>query len=252
MKLFCQVLKLIHFIVTALIIVYDYLITIKEDLINYLRPKTLKCIDTIVDVCDVSKLEKLPNHLVIVVASKDKVSFSDLAKIVGWCCTLGIPNITFYDREGIIYEKSELLINEFNKLTPSFVSRVIWSNKITRKFNTKANGEFKQYTRVNFSVYNDGKPEIIKLTRELSQAVKLKLLKTDDINYDLINEKLSLPVPDPDLAIITGRTFSTFGLLPWHIRLTEFYNVPTHHNISPHKFIQILEEFAKCHQRFGT
>ncbi|CAG5074829.1 Similar to NUS1: Dehydrodolichyl diphosphate synthase complex subunit NUS1 (Homo sapiens) [Cotesia congregata] len=158
MKLFCRVLKLIHFIVTVLMTVYDYLITIKDNLINYLRPKTLKCIDTIVDVCDVSKLEKLPSHLVIVVASKDKVSFSDLAKIVGWCCTLGIPNITFYDRE----------------------------------------------------------------------------------------------VPDPDLAIITGRTFSTFGLLPWHIRLTEFYNVPTHHNISPHKFINILEAFAKCHQRFGT
>lgn len=100
MKLFCRVLKLIHFIVTVFMTVYDYLIIIKEDLINYLRPKTLKCIDTIVDVCDVSKLEKLPNHLVIVVASKDKVSFCDLAKIVGWCCTLGIPNITFYDRKG--------------------------------------------------------------------------------------------------------------------------------------------------------
>lgn len=83
-------------------------------------------------------------------------------------------------------------------------------------------GDLKQLTRVNLVTYEDGKPEIIKLTQELSKAVKQKLLKTEDINYDLIEEKLSLPSPDPDLAIVTGRTFSTFGLLPWHIRLTEF------------------------------
>ncbi|XP_014295037.1 dehydrodolichyl diphosphate synthase complex subunit Nus1 isoform X1 [Microplitis demolitor] len=249
---FSWALKLIHLIVTLYVYLSDFMIILKRELINYIRPKTLKCIDTIVDICDVSKLIKLPKHLVIVVACED-ISFGDLARIIGWCCALGIPNISFYDRQGIINKKSCILKKEFYKLTPSFVSRVIWSDKINEKsINGLSNGDLKQLTRVNLVTYEDGKPEIIKLTQELSKAVKQKLLKTEDINYDLIEEKLSLPSPDPDLAIVTGRTFSTFGLLPWHIRLTEFYNVPTHHNLSPHEFIKILEAFAKCQQRLGT
>lgn len=69
----------------------------------------------------------------------------------------------------------------------------------------------------------DGKGEIVTLAKNLSRAVILGLLKTEEINADLLNDKLRLEdAPDPDLVFVCGPALSTYGLLPWHTRTTEF------------------------------
>lgn len=71
--------------------------------------------------------------------------------------------------------------------------------------------------------YDDGKGKIVSLVQELSKGVISGVLQSDEININLLAEKLKFEgIPNPDLAIVCGRTFSTYGLLPWHIKVTEF------------------------------
>ena len=64
----------------------------------------------------------------------------------------------------------------------------------------------------------------MELTKSLGQSVLAGHIKSSDINLDLIDEKLGLElgIPEPDLAIFFGETCSTYGFLPWQIRVTEF------------------------------
>jgi dehydrodolichyl diphosphate syntase complex subunit NUS1 len=49
-------------------------------------------------------------------------------------------------------------------------------------------------------------------------------MRAADINQDLIDQHLraELDIPDPELALICGDVCSTYGFLPWQIRVTEF------------------------------
>ncbi|XP_034949147.1 dehydrodolichyl diphosphate synthase complex subunit Nus1 [Chelonus insularis] len=250
MSLFLRaILALIHFLYSAYIFINTQWTYLQRELANFIHPRTLNCLENILDECDINKIKKLPRHLVIVVGIED-VSFSDLARIIVWSIALGIPCISFYDKNGIIKQNSSILKKEFEKLKLNFPSRIIWMTKSDQKITNDTNG-FK-CTRVNFLSYEDGKPQIINLTKEICQQVKSGLLKTDDINQDFIDEKLKIDhFPDPDIAIVTGSKFSTFGLLPWHIRLTEFFHIPTHHNVLPKDFLNVLQLFSRCQQRFG-
>lgn len=75
---------------------------------------------------------------------------------------------------------------------------------------------------------------------------------SDAINIKYLDEKFSKIIhPDPELAIYFGDICCTFGLLPWHIRLTEFVNVETQRALTIHTFLETLFKYAKCEQRFG-
>lgn len=78
-------------------------------------------------------------------------------------------------------------------------------------------------TRVQIFSYEDGKGETVKLAQVLSRAVSHGLLKMEEINIELLNDKLRLKdIPDPDLALVCAPALCTFGFLPWHIKTTEF------------------------------
>lgn len=101
----------------------------------------------------------------------------------------------------------------------------------------------------------NGKNEIVSLCRQFSTAVKNKDLTLDDINIKLIDEKLIetfYNIPDPDIAINFGNICCTYGLMPWQIRLTEFYclNIKQEHLKVEH-FINVLFKFSHCDQKFG-
>lgn len=53
--------------------------------------------DTLVHM--LTRVKKIPKHLVIVNALCDQ-SFLDYVRIIGWCITLDIPYISFFDRNG--------------------------------------------------------------------------------------------------------------------------------------------------------
>jgi hypothetical protein len=49
-------------------------------------------------------------------------------------------------------------------------------------------------------------------------------VRPGDITVDSVDHMFreELPLPDPCLGLVFGRTLSTFGFMPWQIRVTEF------------------------------
>lgn len=60
----------------------------------------------------------------------------------------------------------------------------------------------------------------------MAEAVVAGTIKSEEINIDLLDEKLNVwRIPDPDLGIIYGHVCCTYGVLPWQTRITEFLYV---------------------------
>lgn len=110
------------------------------------------------------------------------------------------------------------------------------------------NGQKKDLS-VHFLSPADCKPKICEISRGLAAD---KQMSADQIDTKLLDHKFaSIMSPDPDLAIYFGNVCCTYGLLPWHIRLTEFINVPSQSTLTLNTFLYALCKYAKCEQRFG-
>lgn len=106
--------------------------------------------------------------------------------------------------------------------------------------------------RVYYITEENGKPEIAELCRKFSESIKNGTLTIDQINIDFVDEQLREEfnqMPDPDLALYTGKYCCTYGFLPWHIRLTEF--IPIGKDLIVQDFISVLYKYAKKEQRYG-
>jgi dehydrodolichyl diphosphate syntase complex subunit NUS1 len=77
---------------------------------------------------------------------------------------------------------------------------------------------------LNIFSLSDGKGALVELTKSLCQSVLAGHMKATDINQDIIDKKLQaeIDIPDPELALYCGDVCSTYGFLPWQIRVTEF------------------------------
>ncbi|XP_020300152.1 dehydrodolichyl diphosphate synthase complex subunit NUS1 isoform X2 [Pseudomyrmex gracilis] len=192
-------------------------------------------LDTLVHFATLAR-NKTPKHLVIVFGLCDE-SVLDCVRIIGWCITLDIPYISFFDRNGFLKKNETNLRREFEKKRPDLVEHIVWNS------HTKASGQ---------NGITDGRGKIIALTQSLAKAVSSGNLDPEEITDQLITEKLQIKgMPDPDLALIYGHICSTFGLLPWHTRTTEFLMLPLYVNVSVKDFACLLERYGKCVQRYG-
>lgn len=86
----------------------------------------------------------------------------------------------------------------------------------------------------------------------LCKKIALDEVKTDfsirSINEGLLKE---FEFPDPDLGLYCGNNFNLHNYPQWQIRVTEFLNVKSHHNITLDMFIQMLLRYNRCEQRLG-
>lgn len=243
----------------VLLILIHFLYDLYSAVYNCCRTVQRKCSDILFGYnaeseCEmlletVNKAEKLPRHVVIVYAEKND-TFLDCVQIIGWCITLGIPYISFFDRNGFLVQNETRLRDEIAKHKPEILEHIIWC-----KSNTSVrNGikDCKRKVRVSLLSKEDGKGEIVSLTQELAKAVAMGSIKLEEINEHLLNEKLHLRgIPDPELAVIYGKICSTYGLLPWHTATTEFFMLPTCHSLSLKDFTHILLKYSQCEQRYG-
>ncbi|XP_011859471.1 PREDICTED: dehydrodolichyl diphosphate syntase complex subunit NUS1 isoform X2 [Vollenhovia emeryi] len=147
----------------------------------------------------------------VIVSGLGDESVLDCVRIITWSTILDIPYISFFDRNG---NKSKICVS-------------LLSN-------------------------TDGKGKMGTLAQSLAKAISTGNLDPEDITDLLISEKLQIKgMPDPDLALIYGNTYSTHGVLPWHTRTTEFLMLPLYVNISVKDFTYLLERYSKCKQRHG-
>lgn len=102
---------------------------------------------------------------------------------------------------------------------------------------------------MNFLSPRECKRKIADLCRTM--AIDENLLP-DQITISKVHERCaSIVSPDPDAAIYFGELCSTYGFLPWHIRLTEFFPIKSQQTMTVYSFLETLFKFSKCDQRFG-
>lgn len=127
--------------------------------------------------------------------------------------------------------------------------KIVWGQHYEHKQFPHRNG-YRRHLVVNLLAAEDGRRKFTKLLQE-----QLVTVKSDDITCNLIDEKMSAmygAMPDPDCAVYFGSFQCTQGLLPWQIRLTEFYQLSYElSTISPQKYLNVIYKYGKCEQRFG-
>lgn len=94
----------------------------------------------------------------------------------------------------------------------------------------------------------DARENIVQETKKL-----IKTVKPSQIDMKYLDERFkeNYEFPDPDMGIYFGKSFFLHGYPPWQIRITEFFNIKTHHNINFKKFILLMRQFSKCERRLG-
>jgi undecaprenyl diphosphate synthase len=77
---------------------------------------------------------------------------------------------------------------------------------------------------VNIAINYGGRPELIKVVKDISREVKNGNINIDDINEDTVNKYLyTAGSPDPDLMIRPGGEQRLSGFLIWQSAYTEYY-----------------------------
>ncbi|XP_043275640.1 dehydrodolichyl diphosphate synthase complex subunit Nus1 [Venturia canescens] len=202
----------------------------------------------------VENVTKLPVHLCILVEAEysERIEFSHLVRILRWSITAGIPYVSFYDHDGYLKQNQHLLRAECDKSNIMSALHMNQDAKInSTKFCENGSNGIKCQTRVQVFSNEDGKGEIVMLAKNLSRAVSHGQLKMEEINTELLNDKLRLEnTPDPDLALVCASALCTHGLLPWHTKTTEFYNCGSHRDITIKDFSLLLQKYAQCQQRY--
>ncbi|XP_058791103.1 dehydrodolichyl diphosphate synthase complex subunit nus1 [Phymastichus coffea] len=215
-------------------------------------------------------VSKLPNHIAIIIGLEE-ISIIDITKLIDWCMTIEISYISFYDHKGLLQKNYPLIEKNLKQQTPSNLhntecvkefSKMDNGTKLIKMlgYNYKCNIDSDSLNKaknksikIQFLSYLDGKNKIVSLTKQLSTFLEWNDNNEKDITSKLISENLNwnVQIPEPDLAIVFGKTLCSYGFLPWHTRITEFFVVPTHCGLTYDDFTRILIKYNICQQHYG-
>lgn len=205
----------------------------------------------------VTNLEKCPSHLAVIVGTEG-INVQDFSNVVIWCIAAGISIISFYDHTGILKDNENVYYKyllDKRKLDPKSIIFNLNKQNCTNGVNKNGfqkNGFLKKIY-VNILSLDDGKPKFVKLVEKLSEKILMKEVISSEINEEYIDKELNKWVgfKDPELALVCGNICSTYGFLPWQIRVTEFLQVKSMKDIRVVDFTSMLNKYSSCHQRFG-
>lgn len=97
---------LIQFVFDVFDIVCWLVYTYPVSTIKKLMPQVYGRTENFVDEkrlieCNKQHLDKVPHHLAVILGT-EQPDFRILSKIIFWCFSAGIPNISFYDHQGMM------------------------------------------------------------------------------------------------------------------------------------------------------
>lgn len=145
-------------------------------------------------------------------------------------------NYKLYDHLAHWKKENDKIFWNVNKNGPCG-SRIVYSNGL------------KKQLAVNFLSPDDGKVRISEICRNIAGE---QITTPIDIDINYLDKKfMDIIHPEPEMAIYFGPICCTYGLLPWHIRLTEFINIPTQNGLTVNSFLRTLFTYSKCEQRLG-
>uniref|UniRef100_A0A182PT49 ditrans,polycis-polyprenyl diphosphate synthase [(2E,6E)-farnesyldiphosphate specific] n=1 Tax=Anopheles epiroticus TaxID=199890 RepID=A0A182PT49_9DIPT len=201
---------------------------------------------------------KIPKHLVVLLGP-EQPDYHRLSQFIFWSNAAGIEYVSFYDHNGTMKRNHEEMKRYVDDTPLETAQHIIWSTSNYGSGKAGKNGKLRptrRSTLVNFLSPEDGKRGLVCLSRSIGESVRRRDLHAADVSIELLDRQLQESsgfVPDPDLAIYFGEVCSTYGLLPWQIRLTEFLPLGLRlQDSTVQHFVSCLLRFAKCEQRLGT
>ncbi|CAA9995025.1 unnamed protein product [Nesidiocoris tenuis] len=159
-------------------------------LVEDIRDFVLKT-ESVVDEGDdirrtICMLKKLPSHLVLILGAESP-SYHDIVKLITWCLPAGIAHVSIYDHK----------------------DGYSWSPAVT----------------VHVLRSSDG-PELIADAVSQLRAERVAVGSSGDLgvaDVDRFVKRRLAGVPEPDLAVICGPTFTFYGCCPWNMRITQMH-----------------------------
>lgn len=184
--------------------------------------------------------------------------------IADFFSSIDVKKLNFYQQKGFKSETIGKLKEKFdyedknnNQIILTDNENIKFRNHLTldTKLNisTKKKHENKRIT-VNFlSNLNAGKLALIDIVKVIAEKIHKKDLKLQDINKDLISEKLTRKyfINDPELLICIGPNDTLAGYSPWNLRLTEIIKISSHKKINQKSLFEIIEKYNKIEKRLG-
>lgn len=197
-------------------------------------------------------LIKVPQHIAIIFNNTEQ-QVEPLARLVRWIVLTGVQYISFYDFRGMCQRRiirftyntsvSIIFIGDLVEIRPDICKRL---EEIKSETQDPTNDKIKFYyltSGLNTTLIRSACQEICK-----SEVTPV------DISIPLVDKCLRNLLPDysdPDLAIYFDDHCCTYGMSPWHIRLTEFAQVKLDSSLKLENYLKVLYKYSKCEQRFG-
>ncbi|XP_053678159.1 dehydrodolichyl diphosphate synthase complex subunit nus1 [Anopheles nili] len=196
---------------------------------------------------ELQHVTKIPQHLVILLGP-EMPDYRHLAKFIFWSHAAGIDYVSFYDHNGTIKQNHEKIRRCVGDVLPDGTGGIVWSPHQADQTSGR--------TTVTFLSPEDGKQGLVVLSRSIGESVRRRDLTLSEVSIEFLDNRIQASrnnLPDPDLAVYFGDICSTYGLLPWQIRLTEFMQLERSlRDCSELHFVNCLLKYAKCEQRLGT
>jgi len=194
---------------------------------------------------------KIPKHLVIIIEEED-ISYQDCVKLILWCINSGIPYISFYNHSSGINPTS--LYEVLCKRSKSSLQSIKWGKSFHESVKEMARKDINGYVWspvVEVNLFSS--KSVHEIMENVMNTFCRQGVNPGDITVDTVDQRFreELLLPDPCLGLVFAPTLSTFGFMPWQIRVTEFSHMSTHHNLQLEDFLESLKSFAFCQQRFG-
>jgi len=214
-----------------------------------------------------STLKKKPSHIAFALSEANNFSIRDIANLIAWSVNLGINNVSLYDIDGMLKKHTDTIDSELLKKLPKNILKshpILWNTHSHRNLNECRNEirsdemilkhqSSEDMIKIDVLDKEDGQGNFTDMTQSIAQKVKSGELSVEAIDDQFIDLALrrNLGFKDPDLLIRFGLTSSNLGFLPWHIRLTEIHDIPTHLDVECWDLFLVLLRYSKCEQRFG-
>lgn len=187
------------------------------------------CHNNIVKYQDLNHV-KTPKHIAMSFSNEvHNLDLQSVAKLYCWSKLIGTKYVTLYDELGRLKDKQKDLLRYIE-----YELEIIGCEK-----------PIKYLDGLEIISRSDG------AQKYLDQIRKLVKLKPEEIDYDLVNERLGWS-SDPELLISFGTPLKLYGFPPWPLRLTEIFHIPTHRSIPQEVFVDSLKKYSRTTQREGT
>lgn len=195
---------------------------------------------------DAAQLKKIPQHLGLVCIGKQAYHISNLANVITWAVGYGVRYVSLYDMHGTLKRQRSVILQHLKEVCADISYTVITHNsEANQAKDIVENSRSGPHVIVNLLSLTDGKGSLAATAHQLS-------LGTSKVSPELLESlKVTRGQPDPELIITIGEPISTMGFLPWQIRLSEFFAVPSLNRFEYGDFQTILRQYSRCEQRYG-